>query len=142
MPENNFQHVCAADQVPAGQSRAFSITRDRGNKIDIALFNVDGKFYATSDSCVHQCGPLSKGALENDIVTCPWHGWKYSVKSGKSPHEGGDSVSSYPVQVTGSAVYVSPVPENVGKRKSKPHKAYRELDGAVKRHIANTTGSQ
>jgi len=142
MPENNFQHVCSADQVPPGQSRAFSILGERGNKIGIALFNVDGKFYAISNVCVHQGGPLSKGVLENDIVTCPWHGWKYSVKDGRSPHEGGDSVSSYPVQVTKSEVYVSPVPENTGKRTSKPHKAYRELDSAVKRHIANVTESQ
>jgi nitrite reductase/ring-hydroxylating ferredoxin subunit/multimeric flavodoxin WrbA len=142
MPENNFQHVCAADQVPPGQSRAFSIAGERGNKIEIALFNTGGKFYAISNTCVHQGGPLSKGTLENDTVTCPWHGWKYSVKDGRSPHEGGDSVSSYPVQVTGGEVYVSPVPENVGKRASKPHKAYQDLDSAVKRHITNVTGSQ
>src|SRR5688500_9212255 len=100
MPEKNFQHVCAADHVPPEHSRAFSIADERGNKIEIALFNVDGKFYAISNVCVHQGGPLSKGTLENDIVTCPWHGWKYSIKNGRSPHEGGDSVSSYPVQVT------------------------------------------
>ena len=75
MPENNFQHVCAARQLDEGKSAAFSITGERG-AIDIALFNIGGKFYAISDTCVHQGGPLSKVILENDIVACPWHGWK------------------------------------------------------------------
>jgi nitrite reductase/ring-hydroxylating ferredoxin subunit len=91
MPENNFQYVCSADQVPERKSRAFSITGGRGSKIEIALFNLDGAFYAISNFCIHQGGPLSKGVLEGDVVTCPWHGWKYSVKNGMSPHEGGDS---------------------------------------------------
>jgi nitrite reductase/ring-hydroxylating ferredoxin subunit/multimeric flavodoxin WrbA len=141
MPENNFQYVCAADELAEGQSRAFSITGEGGNKVEIALFNVGGRFFAISNVCVHQGGPLSKGMLDGNVVTCPWHGWKYSVKDGKSPHKGGDSVSSYPVLVSEGQVFVSPVPDNVGKRMSKPHRAYLELDEAVKRHLANT-GSQ
>lgn len=140
--ENNFQHVCDVDQLPVGQSKAFSITGARGSRIEIALFNIGGMFYAISNMCIHNGGPLSKGILEGDIVTCPWHGWKYSIKNGKSPHEGGDSVSSYPVQVSEGKVYVSPVPTNVGKKMSKPHEVYRELDSAVKQHLANVAGSQ
>ena len=82
--ENNFQYVCDAERVPAGQSRAFSIDA-QGSKIEIALFNIGGTFYAISNVCIHQGGPLSKGTLEGDTVTCPWHGWKYSIKDGKSP---------------------------------------------------------
>lgn len=140
--ENNFQHVCDVDQLPVGQSKAFSITGARGSRIEIALFNIGGMFYAISNMCIHKGGPLSKGILEGDIVTCPWHGWKYSIKNGKSPHEGGDSVSAYPVQVSEGKVYVSPVPTNVGKKMSKPHEVYRELDSAVKQHLANVAGSQ
>lgn len=56
MPENNFQPVCDVDQIPAGQSKAFSITGIRGSKIEIALFNIAGMFYATSNVCIHQGG--------------------------------------------------------------------------------------
>jgi nitrite reductase/ring-hydroxylating ferredoxin subunit/multimeric flavodoxin WrbA len=142
MAENNFQYVCDTDQIPAGQSKAFSIAGARGSKIEIALFNIDGEFYAISNVCIHKGGPLSKGVLEGDIVTCPWHGWKYSVKNGRSPHEGGDSVTSYPVKVFEGKVYVSPLPASVGKKTSRPHRAYQELDRAVKQHLANVTGSQ
>jgi nitrite reductase/ring-hydroxylating ferredoxin subunit len=40
-------------------------------------------------------------------VTCPWHGWKYSVIDGNAPHEGGDSVSSYETKVIGEGIYVN-----------------------------------
>jgi nitrite reductase/ring-hydroxylating ferredoxin subunit len=39
-------------------------------------------------------------------VTCPWHGWKYSVIDGKASHEGGDSISSYETKVIGDWIYV------------------------------------
>jgi multimeric flavodoxin WrbA len=84
---------------------------------------------------------LSKGILDGDIVTCPWHGWKYSVKDGKSPHKGGDSVSSYPIRVSEGRIYVRSIPENVGKKVSKPHPRYQKLDEAVKNHLAHITGS-
>ena len=140
--DDDFRYVCRTDQVPEGQSREFSISDDDGRAVDVAIFNIDGRFYAISNVCVHQGGPLGKGFLNGNIVTCPWHGWKYSVIDGKSPHEGGDSVSSYPVQVLERKVYVSVVPSSVGKRNSRPHKAYQELDNAVKQHLANMSSSQ
>ena len=142
MPQGNFQLVCNVNDVPERQSRAFSILDENGEKIEIALFKVEGKFHAISNVCVHQGGPLSEGRLDRNIVTCPWHGWKYSIKDGKSAHVGGDSVSSYPVQVSEGSVFVSPIPNSVGKRVSKPHQAYQELDRSVKQHLANMTGSQ
>jgi nitrite reductase/ring-hydroxylating ferredoxin subunit len=52
--------------------------------LPIALANVDGTIYAFGDSCRHEGGPLSSGLLRDDIVTCPWHGWAYNVRTGKS----------------------------------------------------------
>ena len=48
----------------------------------IALFNVDGSFYAIDDTCTHRGGPLSEGVLEGNQVTCPWHGAIYDVSTG------------------------------------------------------------
>ncbi len=47
-----------------------------------AVFNVDGRFYVLDGICPHAGGPLGKGALRDDIVTCPWHGWQFDVKTG------------------------------------------------------------
>ena len=49
----------------------------------IALFKVDGKYYAIGDTCTHRGGPLSEGTLEGILVTCPWHGAKFDVTTGK-----------------------------------------------------------
>jgi nitrite reductase/ring-hydroxylating ferredoxin subunit/multimeric flavodoxin WrbA len=140
---NNFQYICNSDQISPGQSAAFTIKDERGrSKIEVAIFNLDGTFYAISNVCIHKGGPLSKGTLKDGIVACPWHGWKYSVKDGRSAHKGGDSVSSYPIKVSEGRVYVSPIPKAVGKRTSKPYEAYQELDRAVKQHVRNTESSQ
>jgi 3-phenylpropionate/trans-cinnamate dioxygenase ferredoxin component len=52
--------------------------------LPIGVANVDGHVYAFDDACRHEGGPLSSGALINDTVTCPWHGWTYQLQSGKA----------------------------------------------------------
>jgi nitrite reductase (NADH) small subunit len=104
--KRNSKYLCRVSDIPQGKSKTFTIGYDT-KKIEIALFNIEGKFYAISNRCAHEGGPLSEGVLEGHIVTCPWHGWKYSVIDGKAPHEGGDSVSSYETKVIGDWIYVS-----------------------------------
>jgi nitrite reductase (NADH) small subunit len=53
-----------------------------GDRI-VALFNVDGQFYALDGICPHQGGPLGKGHLAGCIVTCPWHGFQFDVTTGQ-----------------------------------------------------------
>jgi NAD(P)H-dependent nitrite reductase small subunit len=50
----------------------------------IALFNVEGRFYAISNTCLHRGGPLGQGFVEGTTVTCPWHAWTFDVSSGKN----------------------------------------------------------
>ena len=99
---NKLRYLCRVSDISQGKSKTFTITYDNDTKkIEIAPFKIKGKFYAISNRCAHEGGPLSEGVLEGPIVTCPWHGWKYSVIDGKAPHEGGDSVSSYETKVIG-----------------------------------------
>ena len=49
----------------------------------VALFNVDGTLYALDGICPHQGGPLGKGKLTGSVVTCPWHGWQFDVRTGE-----------------------------------------------------------
>ena len=52
-------------------------------------------------------------SLHRDIVTCTWHGWKYCVKNGKSPNQGGDSVNSYEVKLVEETIlYVKCTPSS------------------------------
>ena len=73
----------------------------------IALFNVDGTFYAIENTCTHVGGSLGEGALVGDQVTCPLHGAQFNVASGKvlGPPAGSD-VKSFVVTVEGSDVLI------------------------------------
>ena len=72
----------------------------------VALFNVEGKFYALDGMCPHQGGPLGKGRLQGCIITCPWHGFQFDVTSGQ--HQTSRSLvhPSFPVRVMKDEVQV------------------------------------
>lgn len=50
-----------------------------GNGKKIALFNLEGSFYAINDTCTHRGGPLSEGEIEGELVTRPWHGALFNI---------------------------------------------------------------
>ncbi len=72
----------------------------------IALANVEGTFYALDNTCLHRGGPLGQGALNGQVVTCPWHGWQYDVTTGKSVMNPAVGVTCYRVEVRGDDVWV------------------------------------
>ena len=51
----------------------------------IALFNYEGQLRAIGNVCNHKGGPLCEGRVRGEFVQCPWHGWEYSVVTGKGP---------------------------------------------------------
>jgi nitrite reductase/ring-hydroxylating ferredoxin subunit/multimeric flavodoxin WrbA len=137
---STFRYLCTIEELPAGKSRQFVVSNDKGaKKIQIAVFNVDGKYYCISNKCQHQGGPLSKGILDEKkkVVTCPWHGWKYSIIDGKAPHEGGDSVDSYETKIIEDKLYVNSIPTNIGKRVTQPHKEYSDLQNSVREYLTH-----
>jgi nitrite reductase/ring-hydroxylating ferredoxin subunit/multimeric flavodoxin WrbA len=60
----------------------FAVKLDRHR---IAVFHHGGAFRAIADGCNHRGGPLSEGRLTGEFVMCPWHGWEYSVVTGRGP---------------------------------------------------------
>ncbi len=72
----------------------------------LALFNVDGRFYALDNTCLHRGGPLGEGELEGPVVTCPWHGWRWDVTSGANTNNPAVKVACFPVKVEGTSVFV------------------------------------
>ncbi|TLY43859.1 MAG: Rieske 2Fe-2S domain-containing protein [Nitrospirae bacterium] len=99
MPE--FVKVAGAGDVAPGSGVVAEV---KGQSV--AVFNVDGTYYVIDNTCVHRGGPLGEGELEGDTVTCPWHGWQYDVKSGKSINNPSACVKSYQVMVEGSDVKI------------------------------------
>lgn len=72
----------------------------------VALFNVDGTYYAIDNTCLHRGGPLGEGELEGNVVTCPWHGWRWDVTTGANANNPSVKVACFPVKVEGTSVFV------------------------------------
>ena len=72
---------------------------------EIALFNLQGTFYALDNRCTHVGGPLGQGEVEGTTVTCPWHGSQFNIMTGevlRGPAR--RPVAVYPVHVEGNDV--------------------------------------
>lgn len=93
--------VCRKDELEPGRFRCIEV---RGNRV--LLYNVSGHLYATSATCAHMGGPLDEGLFEEGVVTCPWHGWQFDVRTGESIYDPGRRVATYPVTVVGDDVLV------------------------------------
>lgn len=72
----------------------------------VALFNVDGKIYALDNTCPHAGGPLGEGTLWGEIVECPWHCWRFDVRTGVRPDNPDFTVARYDLQVEGEVIKV------------------------------------
>ena len=73
----------------------------------IALFNIEGSFFAIGNTCTHRGGPLAEGSIEGDEVTCPWHGARYRISTGEvlsPPAPAG--VPKYNVRVQGDDIEI------------------------------------
>ncbi len=94
--------VTAAAEFPPGTFR----TVLAGN-VPIAVFNVDGSYYAIEDSCTHEAETLSYGTVEGLEITCPRHFAKFSLVSGAvlAP-PAYEPVATFPVRVLDGRVQV------------------------------------
>ena len=93
--------VAEVGEVGAGSAR---VVEAEGRTL--ALFNVDGAFYAIDNACAHRGGPLGEGDLEGRIVICPWHAWRWDVTTGRNANNPAVKVACYPVRVEGSSIFV------------------------------------
>ena len=96
-----FVEVCDKDDLQEGKGRVVNV---KGKQI--ALFNVNGEFYAIDNKCIHAGGPLGDGKLSSDVVMCPWHGWEYNVKDGSTVFNSNLKVNTYNVKVENNKVLV------------------------------------
>ena len=71
-----------------------------------AVFNVDGQFHVLDGVCPHAGGPLGKGMLHEGVVTCPWHGWQFDVRTGQHCLNENLCHTSYKTEVIGGEITV------------------------------------
>jgi nitrite reductase (NADH) small subunit len=97
MPEE-FVRVAKVGEIPSDRGK---VVRVEGK--EVALFNVSGTIYAIDNVCPHEGGPLGEGFLRDGVVICPWHQWKFDVRSGEMKGSA-IKIGCFPVKVEGDDV--------------------------------------
>jgi len=80
------------EDLPSGSCT--SVTLADGN--EVAVYNVDGEFFATDNSCPHHGAPLADGLLRGHVIECGWHGWQFDVRDGRCLFVS-ESIATYPI---------------------------------------------
>jgi nitrite reductase (NADH) small subunit len=107
---SQFQTVCRVRDLVEGEGKTVEV----GNKL-IAVFRTGANYYAIDDVCPHMGASLAGGWVENGVVTCPWHAWRFRLADGAWADCPKVKIGCYPVRVVNDEVQVQvpgPAPES------------------------------
>lgn len=105
-----FKKVCRLSDLIDGEGRTFVVAGK-----EIALFRCGDTVHAIDDMCPHMGASLAGGAVDGDIVTCPWHAWRFRLTDGTWADNPRIKIGHYEVRVEGDEVQVA-APEPKGGR--------------------------
>lgn len=98
-----FVKVASVDQIAPGAALRVEVGDE-----PVAIFNLDGEFYAIGDTCTHEEASLSEGDVFGEVVECPLHGAEFDIKTGAARSlPAVTPVSTYPVKIQGDSVFVA-----------------------------------
>ncbi len=99
----DFVRVAAIADIPPGERLLIEL-----EGIRIAVFNLDGDYYAIEDVCTHDGGPLVEGeVLDGGQVECPRHGARFDIRTGEAlSMPAFEPTPSYEVQIDGGDIYL------------------------------------
>ena len=106
--ERSLKYIDAAKLSDLPPGSCLSVDLDDTGR-GIALFNVGGELFALDNTCPHAGGPLGEGTLQGDLVRCPWHGWKFNVRTGRCVKNPIDewAASCFPLRVENGTIQVA-----------------------------------
>ena len=96
-----YVKVMPEEDLPIGKSAIISAGED-----EIALFNYKGKYYAVANKCPHRGAPLGEGRIEEGIVICPNHEWRFKLENGANMQNPELFIPTYPVKVKNDNIYI------------------------------------
>ena len=97
-----FIEAISTDKVLPGKMVCVDVDGQR-----VLVANVDGVFYATDDTCTHEDASLSSGSLKGDLVKCPLHGSRFSLRTGEPLEDPAEEpLRCYAVKVEGGSVFI------------------------------------
>ncbi len=99
---SDWVDVAPVGEIPPGASRVVE-----ADDVMIAVFNLDGRYYAIEDICTHDGGELASGAVEGEEIVCPRHGARFNIKTGEvTAPPAYEAVAVFPVRIHGGMVQV------------------------------------
>jgi 3-phenylpropionate/trans-cinnamate dioxygenase ferredoxin component len=97
-----FVKVATVGEIGPGRAKRVEVGED-----EIAVFNLDGEYYAIGDTCSHEEASLSEGDVFGECVECPLHGSEFDIRTGKAlTLPAVLPVPTYPVKLEGDAILV------------------------------------
>ena len=102
----DFVTVAKTGDIPAGSGQAFTV-----NGRMVAVFNEGDKFSAIDDFCPHMGASLAGGWIENGVVTCPWHAWRFKTCDGTWCDNPKIKTDAFEVRVVGDEIQVRVPPK-------------------------------
>jgi 3-phenylpropionate/trans-cinnamate dioxygenase ferredoxin subunit len=97
-----WQTVGSPNDVPPERVTVFAV-----GDHDVAVCNVNGRFYAIDDLCTHDGGSLDQGELEGEEIECPRHGARFNVTTGDAVQlPAFEAVETHDVRVDGTTLQV------------------------------------
>jgi 3-phenylpropionate/trans-cinnamate dioxygenase ferredoxin component len=97
-----FYKVGLISEVPDPGFKCF-----KAGRRSVLVAHVEGQVFALEDRCTHDGGPLCEGELAGFEVTCPRHGARFDLKTGRAlclPATG--SAMVYNVEVRNGEIYI------------------------------------
>ena len=90
--EGQLITVGRVEDVPLGRSATIELPEG----MELALYNINGQFYAIENFCPHKGAPLAGGRLCDHAIECDWHGWRFDLRTGQCLTNSG-TVETYEV---------------------------------------------
>jgi nitrite reductase (NADH) small subunit len=100
-----FRKVCKVGDLAEGEGKTVSVDGK-----EVAVFRTPEGFQAIDDFCPHMGASLSGGWVENGVVTCPWHAWRFRLADGAWADNPRIKIGCYAVRVRGDDVEVEVPP--------------------------------
>lgn len=98
---SEFRSVCKVSDIVEGEGKTVAV----GARL-IALFRQEGNIFAIDDVCPHMGASLAGGHVEEGIVTCPWHAWRFRLTDGAWADNPRIKIGCYPVRIVDDQVQV------------------------------------
>ncbi len=102
---SEFVTVAKVGSIAEGQGMAYAV---QGRMV--AIFNTGQGYCAIDDTCPHMGASLAAGHMENCVVMCPWHAWRFNVCDGTWCDNPRIRIDHFEVRVVGEDIQVR-VPE-------------------------------